>query len=166
MLYPEPVEVHFRSSESYFVLSKPDRVTVIFSVAFTDPTDQAIARVFLQEFADSQRLVSSAPPCSFSADPPMELQSVSVVQADADLIGYLSFAIFTSHIEKVGMEHLASHLQNFRAYLNYHVKASKTYLHSRMRKRVSLLLQALKQAKPEDKSAGKKTISGKTFKRN
>ncbi len=164
MLYPEPVEVHFRSTESFFVLSKPDRVTIIFSVAFTDPTDQAVARVFLQEFADSQRLVSSAPPCSFSADAPMELQGV--VQQDSELIGYLSFAIFSSHIEKVGAEHLASHLQNFRSYLNYHVKASKTYLHSRMRKRVSLLLTALKQAKPEDKSASKKTISGKTFKRN
>ena len=58
----------------------------------------------------------------------------------------------------------------FRNYLHYHIKASKSFLHMRMRSRVVSLLQVLNRAVPdkkttEEKVAVMKTISGKTFTR-
>jgi hypothetical protein len=37
----------------------------------------------------------------------------------------------------------------FRDYLHYHIKASKAYMHSRMRIRVDSFLKVLNRAKPE-----------------
>lgn len=65
------------------------------------------------------------------------------------------------------IENAVGQLVLFRAYLLYHIKAAKTYLHARMRFRVDSLLQVLRRAQPEDPFGGKekKLISGKTFKR-
>ena len=50
-------------------------------------------------------------------------------------------AIFKTHVTTDEQrEKAASLIQGFRNYLHYHIKCSKSYLHSRMRKRVDLLL--------------------------
>ncbi|GLE10680.1 hypothetical protein PINS_up022897 [Pythium insidiosum] len=137
-------------------------------VCFEDKTDQAIARVFLQEFVDTRRSVNNAPPVAFSKDPPLELRGAPGLRASDDLVGYLSLAIFPSHVETDEKRAKAASLvQGFRNYLHYHIKASKTHLHIRMRKRVDLLLQVLNRARPEKdpSKATKKTISGRTFAR-
>ena len=43
----------------------------------------------------------------------------------------------------------------FRNYLHYHIIASKTSLHARMRARVGLLLKALNRANPKNEAAEK-----------
>ncbi|RHY95092.1 hypothetical protein DYB31_008067 [Aphanomyces astaci] len=81
--------------------------------------------------------------------------------ANVDTISPQDAAIFKSHIDSdAKREKACTLLQGFRNYLHYHIKASKTYLHIRMRKRVDLLLQAKDPAK-----TSKKTITGKTFDR-
>ena len=47
-----PVVINYRKEESYFVCPAASKVTVIFLVEFDDETDKALARVFLQEFAE------------------------------------------------------------------------------------------------------------------
>jgi hypothetical protein len=42
-----------------------------------------------------------------------------------------------------------SKIQLFRDYFHFHIKASKAYLHSRMRARVDSLMKVLNRAKPE-----------------
>ena len=64
-------------------------------------------------------------------------------------------------------ENAVTLIQGFRAYLHFHLKATKAYLHTRMRERVVKLLQVLNRAVP-DKDPGEKkakTASGKTFTR-
>jgi actin related protein 2/3 complex subunit 2 len=53
----------------------------------------------------------------------------------------------------------------FRDYLHFHIKASKGYMHSRMRASVVQWLKVLKQAVPEHPGGEKekKTASGRTF---
>ncbi|RQM22942.1 hypothetical protein B5M09_001818 [Aphanomyces astaci] len=106
----------------------------------------------------ARRHVNNAPPVSFGKDPPLELRAASGLHTSPDHVGYLSFgtsslacivvylngnvAIFKSHIDsEAKRENACTLLQGFRNYLHYHIKASKTYLHIRMRKRVDLLLQ-------------------------
>lgn len=52
-----------------------------------------------------------------------------------------SAVIFAQHVEKGRQEKTVSLLVGFRNYLHYHLKATKTYMHMRMRKRVAGLLQ-------------------------
>lgn len=163
-----PVQIPFRRNETMYVLPQADRIIVVYSVCFEDKTDQAIARVFLQEFVDSRRNVNNAPPVAFGKDPPMELRGAPGLRQSSDLVGYLSLAIFPSHVEtEEKRTQAASLVQGLRNYLHYHIKASKTYLHIRMRKRVDLLLQVLNRARHEKdpSKTAKKTITGRTFAR-
>ena len=53
---------------------------------------------------------------------------------------------------------------HFLTYLQYHVKATKTYMHMRMRSKVNALLQVLNRAtQTSNETKAKKTITGKTW---
>ena len=80
------------------------------------------------------------------------------------------------------MKDVISHIQTFRDYFHYHIKASKAYIHSRMRKRTADFLQGeawpwmpfrvnfrltdavLRRARPDQEEKERKTASGRTFK--
>lgn len=49
--------------------------------------------------------------------------------------------IFAQHVERGRQDKTVTLLTGFRNYLHYHLKATKTYMHMRMRKRVVGLLQ-------------------------
>ncbi|KAF1784209.1 Nucleic acid-binding, OB-fold [Phytophthora cactorum] len=91
-----------------------------------------------REFVDTRRTVNNAPPVAFGKDPPLELRGAPVCATRLTCL-----AIFPTHVDTTEKRIKASTLvQGLRNYLHYHIKASKTYLHIRMRKRVDLLLQA------------------------
>jgi actin related protein 2/3 complex subunit 2 len=158
------VTVNYRAQESFYVIPANDKVTVIFLIAFADETDRAAARVFLQEFVEAQRSVSNAPPCGYSREPPLELRDVRVNVPDTSA-GFLTFVLENRHVSSPDrVDKVVSMLASFRGYLHYHIKATKTYLHMRMRKRVVTWLQVLNRAVPEQDTE-KKTAGGKSFKR-
>jgi len=64
------------------------------------------------------------------------------------------------------LERVVGALQNFRTYLQYHIKCSKTYFHARMRARVVSLLKVLNRAKQDQgDNQPKRLMSGKYFTR-
>ena len=160
-----------RSDTQLYFIPKADRVTVIFSLAFQEETDRAIARIFMQEFVEVKRRLGAAPPCTFSNNQPLELKEFGSAagsgSSSAGFIGYISFAVLKNHLEGGKKEKVVATLQSFRSYLQYHIKCSKSYFHARMRARVVSLLKVLSRAKQdriEDKE--KKTMSGRTFVRS
>ncbi|KAJ2997880.1 hypothetical protein HDV02_005064 [Globomyces sp. JEL0801] len=151
--------IHYRENEAIYVKGLPDRVTVIFSTEFKDESDRIYGRVFLQEFVDARRqpAIQMAPQVLYSArEPPLELRHLSGLK-DSEDVGYVTFG--ANGPECISRIHL------FRDYFHFHIKASKAYLHSRMRTRVDSFLKVLNRAKPE-RPTEQKTASGKTFKRN
>jgi len=165
----EPFKFNLRPDTSIFVNPTKERVTVVFDLAFTDKVDLAVARVFLQEFSESRRYIQAAPPVNFNDNPPLELKQFDITEPSKDPqhVGYLSFAILPAHIDTPAKKEKAVFaLQSFRDYLMYHIKCSKAYFHSRMRARVTSLLQILNRAKMDpDEAQPKRTITGKTFER-
>lgn len=159
----EPMQIAYRKSEAMFVCPTASKVVVVFLVDFADLTDKAVARVFLQEFVEAQRIVRTAPPVIFSKDPLGEISNLQH-HATPDAAGYLAFALEQRHVQGENLENSVSLLTGFRSYLHYHIKCSKTYLHMRMRKRVAGWMLVLNRAIPEVESE-KKTASGKTFTR-
>lgn len=89
--------------------------------------------------------------------------------------------LFPRHLTNQRRAEVISHIQTFRDYFHYHIKASKAYIHSRMRKRTADFLQGmylliiafspctnackvLRRARPEAEEKERKTASGRTFK--
>lgn len=52
--------------------------------------------------------------------------------------------LFPRHLTPQRMPDVISHIQTFRDYFHYHIKASKAYIHSRMRRRTADFLQGEK----------------------
>lgn len=166
----KPFKFDLRSDTTVYFFPGADRVVVIFELDFTDKTDRAIAKIFMQEFQDARRSLGRAPPCMFSHAPPRELEYYNITENDTNVLGYLSFAVLKGHISDDKKKDTAVRtLQTFRNYIQYHIKCSKAYFHSRMRARVRGLLKVLNRAKMEDLDAdntkGKKTMTGKKFTR-
>ncbi|CAE7722240.1 Arc-p34, partial [Symbiodinium microadriaticum] len=161
---PAPaVAIKYRKNGMMYICPSDSKVVVIFLVDFLDPTDQAIARVFLKEFEEAQRTVRTAPPVAFTREPPREIATM-VGTYNTEAAGFLSFAFEERHVVGTQLNTAVTMLTGFRNYLHYHIKCSKTYLHMRMRKRVAGWLQILNRAVPEVETE-KKGASGKTFTR-
>jgi actin related protein 2/3 complex subunit 2 len=163
----EVKSIHYREEEAIYIKASHDRVTVIFSTIFREETDRVFGKVFIQEFVDARRrAIQNAPQVLFRNDPPLELQGTPGVQATGhdDKIGYVTFVLFPRHLTPQRMPEVISHIQTFRDYFHYHIKASKAYIHSRMRKRTADFLQVLRRARPENEERERKTASGRSFK--
>jgi actin related protein 2/3 complex subunit 2 len=154
--------VEFRAGEPIFIVPSEAKIIVIFAIDFGDATDKALARVFMQEFVEAQRVVRNAPPVSFSKEPPPLLTSKINYQYRPDLAGFISFAVEERHVTGPAKDKAIGLLAGFRNYLHYHIKCSKTYLHMRMRKKVAGWMLVLNRAVPEVETE-KKTAAGKTF---
>jgi len=144
-----------------------DSVTVVFSIAFSDPDDVVIGKVFLQELKKS---VSGAPSVDFRFDPPGELTGVANLPRQrapgSQDVGYVTFVLFDRHYTGAAKQKSATVLPTFRNYLHYHIKCAKSHLHTRMRTRVEESIKVLNRAKQEEaQPKEKKTAAGKTFKR-
>ncbi|KAJ3559380.1 hypothetical protein NPX13_g9539 [Xylaria arbuscula] len=137
--------IHYRDEEAIYVKASHDRVTVIFSTIFREETDRVFGKCCV-------------------GDPPLELQGVPGVSSTTNgEIGYVTFVLFPRHLTPQRMPDVISHIQTFRDYFHYHIKASKAYIHSRMRRRTADFLQVLRRARPENEEKERKTASGRTF---
>ncbi|GAB7363849.1 hypothetical protein MBLNU230_g4413t2 [Neophaeotheca triangularis] len=175
--------IHYREEEAIYIKASHDRVTVIFSTVFREETDRIYGKVFLQEFVDARRrAIQNAPQVLFRNDPPMELQGMKGLNPSKGDVGYVTFGkyqtstgtttkyadetnqvLFPRHLTPQRREEVISHIQTFRDYFHYHIKASKAYIHSRMRRRTADFLQVLRRARPETEEKERKTASGRTF---
>jgi len=161
---PGLIDIPLRDSEERMWVRQDgsDRVTVLFSINFSDADDAVIGKVFLQEFKKS---LAGAPSVDFNhKEAPLELKSVATLPRSEN-ISYVTFVIFDRHFKGDKKNKVALLIPTFRNYLHYHIKCAKSYLHTRMRNRVELLLQVLNRAKQDDIDKEKKTATGRTFQR-
>jgi actin related protein 2/3 complex subunit 2 len=136
-----------RSDTEVFFVPSADRVAVIFGIDFSERFDKVLARIFMTEFVDARRRVGSAPPVSFDVNPTRELADFGLTEATGN-IGFVSFSVLKSHVStQAKRDKVANLLQGFRTYLQYHIKCSKSFFHSRMRKRCVDMLKVLNRAK-------------------
>jgi actin related protein 2/3 complex subunit 2 len=158
-----------RSDTTIYMCPSDDRVVVVYELDFSEDVDKVIAKIMMSEFPGikkNYRGLDQSPPCHFSETPPSELDQFNVREGNA--LGYISFAVLPGHVkDAVKIENITHVLVTFRSFLQYHIKMSKSYFHSRMRKRSADLLKVLNRAKVEDPNEvkNKKTAAGKTFKR-
>jgi actin related protein 2/3 complex subunit 2 len=167
-----PFQFRIRNDTTVYTFPAADRVVFIYSMDYQDKAENCIAKVFMQEFVAVKKSVGKAPPVTFSAVPPRELQEQLDIKESNCNLGYISFAILKPHVDTdLKRTRVSQLLQDFRTYMQYHIKCSKSYFHSRMRARTVELLKVLSRAKvtAEDEQGSKKikrTAGGKVFQRN
>lgn len=162
------ITIPWRPMECMWIKPGADRCTFVYAVSFSEDMDRAMGRVMMQQMAKEYKSVNGAPPCTFSEakSPPMEIRDCPGLEQYRDSCGFLSIVIFKSHIkDDKRFDKTVTVLSSLRNYLMYHIKASKTYLHMRMRRKVAGWLQVLNRAVHEQTKKEVKTSSGKTFKR-
>ncbi|OIT30186.1 actin-related protein 23 complex subunit 2a [Nicotiana attenuata] len=139
----KPVALVHRPNESFFLVPQADKVTVIFPMRFNDSIDTVLATSFLQEFVEARRTagLNNAPPCLWSPSAPQELKEAFTEALSANA-GFVSFVIFPRHVEGRKLDRTVWNLSTFHAYVNYHVKCSECFMHTRMRRQVESLIQA------------------------
>lgn len=130
------------------IVRRADRITVVFPVDFEDETDRALARLYLQHFVEGQRKASTknvAPLVDFRwNNPPAEVVSMYEKGVTNDIAGFLSFTFLRSHVtSETKRERAVELLVLFLTYMDYHVKASKTHMHTRMRQKKDALQKKL-----------------------
>jgi len=155
--------IKHRPSETMYISAHKDRVTVIFSTIFSDEDDIVFGKLFLQEFAEARARNQSAPQVLYAIkDPPVEL-TTQPEALTGNNVGYVTFVLFPRHIAAKCRDNSIDLVHTFRNYLHYHLKCSKAYLHSRMRKTTSDMLKVLNRAKPTAATTQRKTVSGRSF---
>ncbi|KAI3987842.1 hypothetical protein MKX01_020956 [Papaver californicum] len=154
-----------RPRESFFLAPEVDKVTVVYPLRFNDSIDTVLAISFLEEFVEARRTagLSNAPPCYWSPSPPQVLEEAPTEALSANS-GFVTFVIFRRHVEGWKLDRTVWSLLTFHAYVSYHVKCSEGFMHTRMRRRVESLIQALDRAKPEVEDM-KKNAQNKSSKR-
>jgi len=118
--------IHYRDEEAIYIKASHDRVTVIFSTLFRDETDRIFGKVFLQEFVDARRrAIQNAPQVLFRNDAPLEIQGEKGLPRGKGEVGYVTFVLFPRHLTPQRQGDVISHIETFRDYFHYHIKASK-----------------------------------------
>jgi actin related protein 2/3 complex subunit 2 len=164
----QPFKFDLRSDTTVYFFPGSDRCITIFGLDFTEAVDKVIAKVFMNEFQDAKRRIGRAPPITWGVNPPKEMSHFNITSPTCN-VGFISFAVLPSHLDKNKMVQVINVMQSFRNYIQYHIKCSKSYFHSRMRARVRELIKVLNRAKFTHEELGDlsvksvKTASGKTF---
>jgi len=166
---PPVVSLQLRQNEKCWIICKPDRVVVIFTIHVDDDGDVALGRAFCQEFSETNRKPSDKSlPCKFTErkEPPEDLSGQQVPTVN---VGFLSLTLSDQCVRGASEERLhalATPVMTFRNFFNFHLKNAKSYLHSRLRKRMEgwqQTMQRAKRAPRKGETATKRTVGGKVF---
>ncbi|CAE8589976.1 unnamed protein product, partial [Polarella glacialis] len=120
------------------------------------------------EFAETKmKATEFSLPCSFSEsrNPPEEIRGLAL-NAAAPNVGFLTLTLSDQHVVGASQERLlalAGPVMTFRNFFNFHLKNTKSFLHSRLRKRLDSWQQQLNRARRKRAQEKRRLISGKEF---
>lgn len=179
----EPLYHYWNGMMSRYIVPKASQVCVVFSINEEDDTDRSLMQVFLLELSEAKRVVPGGPSVNYSKEEPAELRSLPAGNREKASVGYLVFckskigllllALNKDHVTKDKIVNAAAMMGNFRFYLDYHIKSTKTFLHTRMRNRADkwknckqirfLSSVVMNEAHFEEETVQWKKANGKTF---
>jgi len=157
-LMSDKIEFAPTEHEAVWIVPEGDQILIFVAINFNDVTEKTIAKLILSEMEEARRHVPNAPSIQkMHEDKIPELLtkefSGSKLLEKKFSNGLIGMTFFKKHYGD-NLETCATMLSQFRIYLKYHIQASKTYLHGRIRRRVAQLQRTNNQAKFEEE--GKK----------
>lgn len=160
---PDPWMFQVRRLETCWIICKPDRVLVVFSVHLDDEADVALGQTFCQEIADESTAQWSngkprdfSLPCSFQEpkDVPHDIKGFPL--ASMPNVGFLTLTLADQIVRGVSEDRLlalARPVMTWRNFFHFHLTHTKSYLHNQLRRKVDGWQQKLGRAKRPPKRA-------------
>ncbi|CAO2832198.1 unnamed protein product [Amaranthus hypochondriacus] len=147
----KPIRIVYRPGEPFFVLRQPQKVTVVFPMRFKETSDVVIATSFFQELMDigNSEAFSKAPQCTWTAIPPPELRG-SLIEDLSTNGGFVSFDIFSRHVDDKRLENTVWNLLKFYTYVKYYIKSTKSFIQRKMRSKLEDLVKVLNKPEHDD----------------
>jgi len=164
-----PICLRVRCLESCWIICKPYRVLVILSISLEDEVDVALGRAFCQEFAETGRKPTDfSLPCTFNEprDLPSDLRGESLESSPN--VGFLTLTLSDQCVRGASEDRLislAKPVMTFRNFFHFHLKHAKSYLHSRLRKRLDSWQEQLTKARraPRQGQGVRRLATGRVF---
>ncbi|XP_059632312.1 actin-related protein 2/3 complex subunit 2B [Cornus florida] len=153
----KPIKLVYHPREPFFVIKQQAKITAVFPIRLKENSDVIIATAFFQELMDvgSSEAWAKAPLCAWSPIPPPELRGEPFEDLSTNG-GFVSFDIYSRHVEGKRLDNTVWSLLNFYAFLKYHVKCTRGFIQRRMRKRLESLVKVLQKASIEEDEDVKK----------
>ncbi|XP_073053459.1 actin-related protein 2/3 complex subunit 2B [Primulina eburnea] len=154
----QPIKLVYHPREPFFIIKGLEKITTILPMHFKEETDAIIAVSFFQELMDAGNsgVCTKAPLCFWSPIPPPELRGEPIEDLSTSG-GFVSFEITSRHIKGKKLDKTVWKLLNFHAFVNYHVKSTRSFIQRRMRTRLESLVQRLQDMRiKEDQQIAKK----------
>lgn len=150
-------------NEAVYLRAHQNCVRVIYQIQFSCREEEIFGKIFAQEFNEAKRKLAGlpVPPVTWTDQDPTELPGGMLVRATKGRdVHFFKFSIERQHVVTgAGREKALDQLLMFRNYLDYHIKCSKAYMHSRMRFKTAYFLQILNRA--DDTANNRKTSVAK-----
>jgi len=144
--------------EAVYVRAAHHSVRVIYQMQFPNQEEEIFGRIFAQEFNEARRKLTGipVPPVTYTTAEPTELNEI-VAPSKGREVHFFKFSLERHHLLAGGhREKAIDQLLMFRNYLDYHIKCSKAYMHSRMRFKTAYFLQILNRAEKQADAVGAK----------
>ncbi|CAD8114323.1 unnamed protein product [Paramecium sonneborni] len=156
---PKKFKYQSRENETVYVIPERDAVNIFYEISFSDNVDRTLANLIVTEIIDAKKNVKNSPPIARS-----NYQSTILKQSFPEVLNVkqdpnsqlITMTLFQNQHFSKNIEQLSTFLQGLRQYLHYHIHASKTYLHTRIIKRINQFQRSLQlcQFEPEVEKKG------------
>ena len=138
----KPLAFHLNEKNLVHMVPLKDNVMLVYGVDFQQPTDQSLARVFLQELKEAKNHVKNC----VAGNVYVELDETpkNIMQVDSPKKysnGLVVFNLFVNKFDTI--KKFLNYFITFREYIQYHIHSIKTFLHIRMNKKGKELMGKL-----------------------
>ena len=139
---PKPLMFHLNDRNVVHLVPLSDNLQLVYGVDFLQPTDQSLARVFLQELKEAKNHVKNCIAGNVYAElaeVPKNIASIDNLEKYSN--GLVVFNLFVNKFDTI--RKFLNYFVTFREYIQFHIHSIKTFLHIRMNRKGKELMNKL-----------------------
>ena len=139
---PKPLTFHLNDRNVVHLVPLSDNLQLVYGVDFLQPTDQSLARVFLQELKEAKNHVKNCIAGNVYAElaeVPKNIASIDNLKKYSN--GLVVFNLFVNKFDTI--RKFLNYFVTFREYIQFHIHSIKTFLHIRMNRKGKELMNKL-----------------------
>ena len=138
----KPLVFHLNEKNIVHMIPLKDNVMLVYGIDFQQPTDQSLARVFLQELKEAKNHVKNCIAGNVYAE--MDEVPKNILQIDSPKKYSNGLVVFNLFVNKFDtMKKFLNYFITFREYVQFHIHSIKTFLHIRMNRKGKELMGKL-----------------------
>ena len=138
----KPLVFHLNEKNVVHVTPLKDNIQLVYGIDFMHPTDQSLAKVFLQELKEAKNHVKNACPVNvFVETDEVPKNIIEIDHPKKYSNGLVVFNLFVNKFDVI--KKFLNYFVTFREYIQFHIHSIKTFLHIRMNRKGKELMGKL-----------------------